>query len=233
MKAAGGVLTAKQAPRRPGTAPALGLRRDDVPPFYRRPTGKGRTNHVIPQLAAEPPLRPGTGPGPTPSRAAGLAASRDASANLEVLEDRFTAQLHRAGRATPSARTPGGGDGRLQQRRPSRPGHGELRRRQLGRQRAAGQRPTARSSRPETPPPASAPRSLAVGDFNGDGKLDLATVDWTMTSASRACCSATATAPSSASSNIDLRPDATRAVAVGDFNADGKLDRGRRSGRQF
>jgi hypothetical protein len=26
MKAAGGVLTAKQAPRRPGTAPALGLR---------------------------------------------------------------------------------------------------------------------------------------------------------------------------------------------------------------
>ena len=26
LKAAGGVLTAKQAPRRPGTAPALGLR---------------------------------------------------------------------------------------------------------------------------------------------------------------------------------------------------------------
>jgi hypothetical protein len=29
-KAAGGVLTAKQAPRRPGTAPALGLRAGSV-----------------------------------------------------------------------------------------------------------------------------------------------------------------------------------------------------------
>src|SRR5262245_30059639 len=34
-KAAGGVLTAKQAPHRPGTAPALGLRSgNDVRPFY-------------------------------------------------------------------------------------------------------------------------------------------------------------------------------------------------------
>jgi hypothetical protein len=34
----GEVLTAKQAPHRPGTAPALGLRAgNDVTPFYRRP----------------------------------------------------------------------------------------------------------------------------------------------------------------------------------------------------
>jgi len=37
-QAAGGVLTAKASPRRPGTAPALGLRAgSDVPAFYRRP----------------------------------------------------------------------------------------------------------------------------------------------------------------------------------------------------
>jgi hypothetical protein len=37
-KAAGGVLTAKQAPHRPGTAPALGLRAGrDVSSVYRRP----------------------------------------------------------------------------------------------------------------------------------------------------------------------------------------------------
>src|SRR5438270_4213068 len=58
-KAAGGVFTAKQAPagRRGtdfksvlhGNAPAVGLRAgNDVPPFYRRPTWKGRTDHVIP-----------------------------------------------------------------------------------------------------------------------------------------------------------------------------------------
>jgi len=42
-RAAGGVLTAKQAPHRPGTAPALGLRAgNDVPPLYRRPTSKRR-----------------------------------------------------------------------------------------------------------------------------------------------------------------------------------------------
>src|SRR4029077_12237593 len=47
-KAAGGVLTAKQAPHRPGTAPALGLRAgNDVLSFYRRPTWKRRLSHVI------------------------------------------------------------------------------------------------------------------------------------------------------------------------------------------
>src|SRR5262245_23469171 len=40
-KAAGGVLTAKQASHRPGTAPALGLRAgNDVSPVYRRPKGE-------------------------------------------------------------------------------------------------------------------------------------------------------------------------------------------------
>src|SRR5262245_32654633 len=47
QEAAGAVLTAKQAPRRPGTAPAPGLRAGrDVPPFYRRPTLTGRTGTV-------------------------------------------------------------------------------------------------------------------------------------------------------------------------------------------
>ena len=66
QQAAGGVLTAKQAPRRPGTAPAPGRRAWEMSSrFYRRPTGRGRTNHVIPQLAAQPPIHPGAEPGPT------------------------------------------------------------------------------------------------------------------------------------------------------------------------
>src|SRR6516225_1135932 len=41
-KAAGEVLTAKQAPHRPGTAPALGLRAgNDVSSLYRRPSNPG------------------------------------------------------------------------------------------------------------------------------------------------------------------------------------------------
>src|SRR5207253_2765582 len=80
QKAAGEVLTAKQAPHRPGTAPALGLRAgNDVASFYRRPIWKRRTYHVIQQLAAEPPIRPRTEPGPTQSPAT-VASGRDASA---------------------------------------------------------------------------------------------------------------------------------------------------------
>ena len=41
QNAAGGVLTAKQAPHRPGTAPAPGLRAgDDVSPLSSRPQGE-------------------------------------------------------------------------------------------------------------------------------------------------------------------------------------------------
>src|SRR5438270_8996235 len=95
MKAAGGALTAKQAPRRPGTAPALGLRAGEMsPPFYRRPTWKGRTNHVIPQLAAGPPIRPGAGLGPTPAPATRLEASRVASAKPRSPGRPSHTQLH-------------------------------------------------------------------------------------------------------------------------------------------
>ena len=65
-----------------------------------------------------------------------------------------------------------------------------------------------------------APDSVAVADFNGDGKSDLVTAD--ATAAPRACCSATATAR--------FRPSVLRHrkpapfVAVGDFNGDGKSD---------
>src|SRR5438034_656478 len=70
-KAAGEVLTAKQAPHRPGTAPALGLRAgNDVSPLYRRPTWKRRLYHVIHQLAAQPALHARSGPDGTRSPAA-------------------------------------------------------------------------------------------------------------------------------------------------------------------
>src|SRR5947199_1729257 len=65
------------ARHRPG---ARSARLGDVPPFYRRPTGKGRTNHVTPQLAAEPAIRLGAGPEQGQTRATGLASSRDATA---------------------------------------------------------------------------------------------------------------------------------------------------------
>src|SRR5690348_5036724 len=52
-KAAGGVLTAKQAPHRRGTAPALGLRAgNDVSPFYRRPVCSTSLRHASVILAA-------------------------------------------------------------------------------------------------------------------------------------------------------------------------------------
>ena len=46
-------------PDEPLTAPALGLPAgNDVPPFHRRPTSKGRTRHVVPQLVARSPIHP-------------------------------------------------------------------------------------------------------------------------------------------------------------------------------
>src|SRR5262249_59768687 len=52
-KAAGEVLTAKQAPHRPGTAPALGLRAGKDGPFIvPRTNSSEETNHGILDLAA-------------------------------------------------------------------------------------------------------------------------------------------------------------------------------------
>ena len=70
--------------------------------------------------------------------------------------------------------------------------------------------------------PAADPGAVAVGDFNGDGKPDLAVADWSRPTLS-ACCWATATAPSSPrpTTPTGTGPDA---VAVADFNGDGHLD---------
>src|SRR5262245_4441602 len=74
-KAAGGVLTAKQAPHRPGTAPALGLRAGEARRNHSRADRlrKGGLNHVVNRFALLPeigfPAQPVQG-GPTPEPAA-------------------------------------------------------------------------------------------------------------------------------------------------------------------
>ena len=127
-------------------------------------------------------LRPGTGPGPTPSPATGLAASRDASAQPRSPGRPLPAQLQ-PGRELPRRREPMtvvqsqpmvtadfNNDGR------ARPGGRQLQRRHsrvsvlLGN--GDGTFQPARNSAT-----GAGPLSLAVGDFNGDGKLDLATAN--------------------------------------------------------
>ena len=109
-------------PSKPLTGPAPPRRSvcagNDVSPFYRRPTLKGRTYHVIQQLAAEPPLRPRTGPGPTPSPATGLASSRDASAQPRSPGRPLPAQLQPRVELPRRRISSGRGDSRLQPRRP-------------------------------------------------------------------------------------------------------------------
>jgi hypothetical protein len=66
-KAAGGVVTAKQAPRRPGSAPAPGLRAELVrSPEYRRPHSPARVSKPSTTLGSRS-LTTGLRPQPTPS----------------------------------------------------------------------------------------------------------------------------------------------------------------------
>ena len=109
---------------------------------------------------------------------------------------------------------------RLQRRRQARP----ARRRTTGSNTVSSCSATAAAASPPRPtsPPATDPHSVAVGDFNGDGKPDLATANYGSNDAS-ASCSATAAAASAATTDFAAgsHPDS---VAVGDFNGDGKAD---------
>ena len=75
----------------------------------------------------------------------------------------------------------------------------------------------------------SGPRSVAVGDFNNDGKLDLATANFNSANVSILLntCPAACTTPSFGQQSdfgLGSGPFTVPVVAVGDFNNDGKLD---------
>ena len=73
----------------------------------------------------------------------------------------------------------------------------------------------------------AAPRSVAVGDFNGDGRLDLATANSGGNDVSVLLGNGDGTfaAAQSVPLQIPFIPvDPPLSVAVGDFNADGKMD---------
>src|SRR6266404_5875259 len=65
------------------------------------------------------------------------------------------------------------------------------------------------------------PNSVAVGDFNGDGKLDLAVANGQGASVSILLGTGTGSFESNTDFGTGSGPDS---VAVGDFNGDGKLD---------
>ncbi len=69
----------------------------------------------------------------------------------------------------------------------------------------------------------SVPESVAVGDFNGDGKLDLAVVNWVDEDVSILLGNGDGTFTPASTPTVSVGTD-PNSVAVGDFNGDGKLD---------
>ena len=72
----------------------------------------------------------------------------------------------------------------------------------------------------------STPQSVSIGDFNGDGKLDLAVANYNDNTASILLNTTAngATTPTFAT-KVDFTTGSTpRSVSIGDFNGDGKLD---------
>ncbi|MEH1804674.1 FG-GAP-like repeat-containing protein [Nostoc sp.] len=65
------------------------------------------------------------------------------------------------------------------------------------------------------------PKSVTVGDFNGDGKLDLAVANYNSNTVSVLLGTATGGFAAATNFTVGTNP---RSVAVGDFNGDGKLD---------
>src|SRR6266498_2849551 len=66
------------------------------------------------------------------------------------------------------------------------------------------------------------PVPVVVGDFNGDGKPDLATANWGSLNVSIVL--GTGTGSFGAATNFGVGSTRAQAIAVGDFNGDGKLD---------
>ena len=166
-KAAGEALTVKQAPHRPGTAPALGLR-----------AGQRRRRHSYsrPQLQRRFPmwfrswldaLRIRTQPRPSRrADASPIAVAQTRRLLVEGLEDRQLLTFLPAV-DYPVGTIPGRGHGRLQQRRPisiwPRPTPATIP------SACCWATATARSRRRASFATATSYRFLAVGDFNGDG----------------------------------------------------------------